>query len=191
MDKNRIEGRHGAMSWHNTAKSPGMPVEVNAAAVQRSNVPLPGEIPLLSGGGKSAEVVVIGETSRSAHEHSKVAGWTHPMKDRTNEEGIDPVTDGPTDDARRRGESESHCGGKHGAPQERTMIEDILEPDNLAQAWKRVKANKGAPGIDGMTVADFPAFAREHWPRIATAIRNGTYHPAPVRRVWIPKPDGS
>ena len=113
------------------------------------------------------------------------------MKDRTNEEGIDPVTDGPTDDARRRGESESRHGEKHGAPQERTMIEEILEPENLAQAWKRVKANKGAPGIDGMTVEDFPAFAREHWPRIATAIREGTYRPAPVRRVWIPKPDGT
>ena len=113
------------------------------------------------------------------------------MKDRTNEEGIDPVTDGPTDDARRRGESESRHGGKYGAPQERTMIEEILEPENLAQAWQRVKANQGAPGIDGMTVEDFPAFAREHWPRIATAIREGTYHPAPVRRVFIPKPDGT
>jgi hypothetical protein len=51
------------------------------------------------------------------------------MKDRTNEEGIDPVTDKPTDDARRRGELESRDGGKHGAPQERTMIEDILEPE--------------------------------------------------------------
>ena len=113
------------------------------------------------------------------------------MKDRTNEEGIDPVTDGPTDDARRRGESESRHGEKHGAPQERTMIEEILDPDNLAEAWKRVKANKGAPGIDGMTVEDFPAFARGHWPRIATAIRNGTYRPAPVRRVMIPKSDGT
>ena len=113
------------------------------------------------------------------------------MKDRTNEEGIDPATDGPTEDARRRGESECQRGGKHGAPQERTMIEEILEPENLAQAWQRVKANKGAPGIDGMTVEDFPAFAREHWPRIATAIRNGTYRPAPVRRVFIPKPDGA
>ena len=113
------------------------------------------------------------------------------MKDRTNEEGIDPVTDGPTDDARRRGESESRHGEKHGAPQERTMIEEILEPENLAAAWQRVKANQGAPGIDGMTVEDFPAFAREHWPRIATAIREGNYRPAPVRRVWIPKPDGT
>jgi RNA-directed DNA polymerase len=71
------------------------------------------------------------------------------------------------------------------------MIEEILEPENLAAAWKRVKANKGAPGIDGMTVEDFPAFAREHWPRIATAMREGNYRPAPVRRVWIPKPDGT
>lgn len=54
-----------------------------------------------------------------------------------------------------------------------------------------MKRNKGAPGIDGMTVADFPAFAREHWPRIATAIREGNYRPAPVRRVFIPKPDGT
>ena len=113
------------------------------------------------------------------------------MKDRTNEEGIDPATDKPTDDAGRRGALESRDGEKHGAPQERTMIEEILDPDNLAEAWKRVKANKGAPGIDGMTVEDFPAFARGHWPRIATAIRNGTYHPAPVRRVMIPKSDGT
>jgi len=113
------------------------------------------------------------------------------MKDRTNEEGIDPVTDKPTDDASVRGELESRDGGKHGAPQERTMIEEILDPENLARAWKRVKANKGAPGIDGMTVEAFPAFAREHWPRIARALMAGNYRPAPVRRVWIPKPDGS
>ncbi len=99
MDKNRIEGRHGAMSWHNTAKSSGVPVEVNAAAVQRSNVPLPGEIcrsrrpsravaseaeRLERGRQKSAEAIVVEETSRSANEHSKVAGVTHPTKGRTS-----------------------------------------------------------------------------------------------------------
>lgn len=112
------------------------------------------------------------------------------MKDRTNEEGINPVTDGRPDNAGRRGESGSRHGGKHGNPRERTMIEEILEPENLAQAWKRVKANKGKPGIDGMSVEDFPAFARKSWPRIATAIEEGNYRPAPVKRVWIPKPDG-
>ena len=64
------------------------------------------------------------------------------------------------------------------------MIEEILDLENLSQAWKRVKANKGAPGIDGMTVEDFPVFKREHWPRIARAIMEGTYRPAPVRRAW-------
>ena len=143
------------------------------------------------GGEKSAEVVVVEETSRSAKQHVKVAGATHPTKDRTNEEGIDPATDKPTDDAGRRGGLESRGGGKHGAPQERTMIEEILEPENLAQAWQRVKANKGAPGIDGMTVEDFPAFARKEWPRITKAIAEGNYRPAPVRRAWIMNPDGS
>lgn len=74
MDNNRIEGRHGATSWHNTAKSSGVPVEVNAAAVRWSNVPLPGEISPSADGEKSAEVVLVGATSRSANEHSKIAG---------------------------------------------------------------------------------------------------------------------
>ena len=66
MDKNRIEGRHGASRWHNTPKASGMPVEVNAAAVQWSNVPLPGEICAGRPVQKSADAVVVEETSRSA-----------------------------------------------------------------------------------------------------------------------------
>ena len=72
MDKNRVEGRHGATSWHNTAKSPGMPVEVNAAAVRRSNVPLPGETSRPSVREESAEVIVVEETSRSAGSTAKL-----------------------------------------------------------------------------------------------------------------------
>jgi hypothetical protein len=92
------------------------------------------------------------------------------MKGRTNEEGIDPAGDEPVDDAGWRDGLECSGGGKHGAPQVRNMMEEILEPENLARAWKRVRANKGAPGIDGMTVAAFPAFAREHWPRVASEV---------------------
>ena len=69
MDKNRIEGRHGASRGHNTLKTSGMPVEVNSAAVRRSNVQLPGEISPLSGGEKSAEVIVIGKMSRGRDAH--------------------------------------------------------------------------------------------------------------------------
>ena len=71
------------------------------------------------------------------------------------------------------------------------MMENILERENLLRAWRRVKSNAGASGIDGMTVERFPAFCREHWPRIRSALMEGTYHPAPVRRAFIPKPDGS
>jgi hypothetical protein len=64
MDKNRIEGRHGASRGHNTPKTSGMPVEVNPAAVLRSNVQLPGEISSSQDAEKSAEVIVVGKTSR-------------------------------------------------------------------------------------------------------------------------------
>jgi len=70
-------------------------------------------------------------------------------------------------------------------------MEQVLAPENLRAAWQRVKSNAGAPGIDGMTVGEFPAFCREHWPRIRSALMAGTYRPARVRRVFIPKPDGS
>ena len=62
--------------------------------------------------------------------------------------------------------------------------------DSTLCAWKRVKANKGAPGIDGVTGEDWPAHAREHWPALRAQIEGGRYRPQAVRRVEIPKPDG-
>ena len=70
------------------------------------------------------------------------------------------------------------------------LLEDVLASDNLRRAWKRVKANKGAPGIDGMTIEDFPAHARAHWPAVRQQIGEGRYQPQAVRRVEIPKPAG-
>lgn len=70
-----------------------------------------------------------------------------------------------------------------------TLI-DVLEPENIAAAWKKVKANKGKPGIDGMEVGDFPDFLREHWEKIRGKLEAGTYKPSPVRRVEIPKDGG-
>ena len=64
MDKNRIEGRRGASRWHNTPKTSGMPVAVNAAAVRQSNALLPGEISSSKDGEKSAEAIVVETTSR-------------------------------------------------------------------------------------------------------------------------------
>jgi RNA-directed DNA polymerase len=70
------------------------------------------------------------------------------------------------------------------------LMERVLASENLRKAWRQVKANQGAPGVDGMTIADFPAFAREHWPSIRQAIRDETYQPSPVRRTEIPKRHG-
>jgi RNA-directed DNA polymerase len=70
------------------------------------------------------------------------------------------------------------------------LMERILERDNVKRAWERVKSNKGAPGSDGMTLEDFPAYAREHWSEIRQSLMDGRYQPRPVRRVVIPKPHG-
>jgi RNA-directed DNA polymerase len=79
--------------------------------------------------------------------------------------------------------------GKHGTPSEE-LLEQILSRENLRKAWQRVKANGGAPGHDGMTIGAFPAFARQHWERIRSSLKRGTYRPGAVRRVMIPKPTG-
>ena len=70
------------------------------------------------------------------------------------------------------------------------LLEKVLDRDNLNRAFKKVKANKGAPGIDGMTVDDAPEWLKEHKGELLESIRNGKYKPSPVRRKEIPKPDG-
>jgi len=70
------------------------------------------------------------------------------------------------------------------------LMERVLDSENVRRAWKRVKANQGAPGVDGMGIENFTEFARSSWPEIRQALCNGDYHPQPVRRVSIPKPNG-
>lgn len=69
-------------------------------------------------------------------------------------------------------------------------IEEVCERENCKQALKRVKANKGSPGVDRMTVQALPEYLKEHWPAIREQLLKGTYKPQPVKRVEIPKPDG-
>jgi RNA-directed DNA polymerase len=70
------------------------------------------------------------------------------------------------------------------------LMEEVCEQENCKQALARVKANKGSPGVDGMSVHDLPGYLKQHWPAIREQLRSGTYEPQPVRRVEIPKPDG-
>jgi len=71
-----------------------------------------------------------------------------------------------------------------------TLLEQMLERHNMLEALKRVEANGGAPGIDGMETKDLRPYLRENWEQIRSELLAGTYKPMPVRRVEIPKPDG-
>src|SRR6516164_28796 len=70
------------------------------------------------------------------------------------------------------------------------LMEEVCNRENLVRAWKRVRQNKGGPGVDGMTIDDAKDYLREHWPSIRSQLLAGTYQPQPVKRVEIPKPDG-
>src|SRR5467141_2020642 len=70
------------------------------------------------------------------------------------------------------------------------LMEEVCELGNCKQALRRVKANKGSPGVDGMTVDELPEHLKQHGLKIGEQLRNGTYQPQPVSRVEIPKPDG-
>ena len=70
------------------------------------------------------------------------------------------------------------------------LFERILERNNLNRAYKQVKRNGGAPGIDGMTIDKLLEYLHEHKESFLESLRNGTYRPLPVKRVEIPKPDG-
>ena len=69
-------------------------------------------------------------------------------------------------------------------------MEAVVDPGNLKKALARVRRNKGAPGIDGMTVKELGGYLKEHWPETRFRLLDGTYEPQPVRRVEIPKASG-
>ena len=70
------------------------------------------------------------------------------------------------------------------------LLEKVLDRDNLNRAYKRVKANKGACGVDGMTIEEALPWLKEHREELLESIRSGKYKPSPVRRVEIPKDNG-
>jgi len=101
-------------------------------------------------------------------------------------EGSEPgsaASDTPTSAQER---PPSMAAGAH-APD---FMEAITSPANMRRALKRVRSNKGSPGVDGMTVDDLVKHLHEAWPGIRALLLSGDYHPQPIRRVEIPKPDG-
>ena len=106
-------------------------------------------------------------------------------------ERSEPKTDegGEAVGNRRGGEARSMASatGDSGRAQ---LLAQALGRGNVERAWKRVKANGGSAGVDGRTVEATADYLREHWPRLKRELLDGTYRPAPVRRVAIPKPGG-
>src|SRR5438034_3256489 len=70
------------------------------------------------------------------------------------------------------------------------LMEEVCERENLKEALRQVKGNKGSAGVDGITVSQLTDYLKQHWPVIREELQNGTYAPKSVRRVEIPKPDG-
>src|SRR5260370_5613038 len=97
-------------------------------------------------------------------------------------------------EARRAGREETESSQTIHEPESPAstirLMEEVCGRENLLEALRRVKANKGSAGIDGMTVGQLSGYLKEHWPTIREQLLNGTYGPQPVRRVESEKPDG-
>jgi RNA-directed DNA polymerase len=100
----------------------------------------------------------------------------------------------PTGEARKAGGEENESLETMHAPESPArsdrLMEEIVDRENLKEALRRVKANKGSPGVDGMTVNQLDDYLKQQWPTILEQLLSGTYKPKPVKRVEIPKPDG-
>jgi RNA-directed DNA polymerase len=100
----------------------------------------------------------------------------------------------PTGEAREAGREETEPPGTtHGTENPAStnrLMEEVCERENRREALRRVKANKGSPGVDGMTVDEITDYLQQHWPAIREQLLNGTYEPQPVMRMEIRKPDG-
>lgn len=93
--------------------------------------------------------------------------------------------------ARRSGEATSAAqGDERSGFDTGTLMERVLEGENLRRALRRVQQNEGSPGVDGLTVQELPAYLKQHWPAIREQLLTNRYQPSAVKRVDIPKPGG-
>jgi RNA-directed DNA polymerase len=102
----------------------------------------------------------------------------------------DALTGEAREVGREETESSSAASGTERPARTDRLMEEICEPENLKEALRQVKANKGSAGIDRMTVGQLADYLKQHWPAIREQLLSGTYEPKRVRRVEIPKPDG-
>lgn len=140
---------------------------------------------------KSAKVVVAGATRRRAEREGQ-------SRDARLGKAVHQMPGRPGGLARRKGEAGASDGHDEAEPARgaRTdcgagdLLGQALARQNMAAAWRRVKANKGGAGVDGRTVQDTAVYLHTAWPQIRAKLLDGSYRPAPVRRFGLPKPGG-
>lgn len=152
---------------------------------------MPERATVLNRSEKSAEAVVAASPGRRAeregeptamslervrHQKPGLAGRALGRQGEAEPEGARDETR-----AARQGSEGSGRGG---------LLGQALARENLVLAWKRVKANRGSAGVDGRSIAETAVYLKAHWPRLREALLDGSYRPAPVRRVQIPKSGG-
>ena len=93
---------------------------------------------------------------------------------------------GETPKGQRSGEAGRPAWGGERSGSDGLLMEQVVARENALAAFKRVRSNKGSPGIDGMTVGELEAYLREHWNEIREQLLAGTYQPSAVKRQLIP-----
>src|ERR1700735_798622 len=97
----------------------------------------------------------------------------------------------PTGEAREAGREATELSGATNGTENpastNRLMEEVCERKNLKAAWRQVRANKGSPGVDGMTVVGIKDYLKQHWPAIREQLLNGTYEPKPVREGGHPQ----
>ena len=114
-------------------------------------------------------------------------GGKRPQMTRQLELPLANRGEAPTGKRSEEAPTATHGNERSGASD---LMEKVCERRNLLAALKRVRKNKGSPGIDGMTVDELPAYLREHWPRLREQLLVGTYQPCAVKQQLIPKASG-
>ena len=160
---------------------------------------MPTVLPLSRGGGKchekSAEAIVTRTTTGEGPNFVLRTGAlavrvTADTEGRAEMRGVFTAGTGRNPEEGRKSVSRHPLAGDNPVPEQAQLMERVVERSNMQMAYKRVKRNKGAPGVDSMSVEQLGVFLRAHWPKIKERLCEGTYEPKPVRRVQIPKSNG-
>jgi RNA-directed DNA polymerase len=151
---------------------------------------MPERATVLNRSEKSAEAVVAANRGRRAEREGELEGMSlgEARHQKPGQPGCSVGGGGEAEPAAERDEATLARCDREGLG--RDLLTQALARENLVLAWKRVKANKGSAGVDGLTIAETAAYLKTHWSRIREELHTGRYRPQPVRRVQIPKSGG-